>query len=385
MKPVEYYRNREQTYLKHFFLEHYLDRVAHVIGFSHSEFVYVDGFSGPWKSHDEKFEDTSFIIAIEKLKYVRDNLAKHGKYPRIRCLFIERDATAFEALDDAIRDVKDLDVNAMRGKFEEIVPDILRFVGRSFSLVFIDPTGWTGFGMRAIEPLLQHNPGEVLINFMYDHINRFLTHPSPDVESSVDELFGDAGWREDLGSRADRERVIVDAYRESLRSAGRFRHVTSTRILKPITDRAYFHLFYGTRHTKGLLEFRNVEKKFAAEQERVRSDAKQRHRVEHTGQRELLFGSAEVSGSQFQKERDLRVQDADDALRRELSSRPRIKYDDVLAVLLESPLVWESDIKKLIADMCRNGELVVEGLMPREKTVKWSHGHFLLFRSSPRR
>ena len=34
MKPVEYYRGREQTYLKHFFLERYLERVAYVIGYS---------------------------------------------------------------------------------------------------------------------------------------------------------------------------------------------------------------------------------------------------------------------------------------------------------------------------------------------------------------
>jgi len=49
MKSVGYYRGREQTYLKHFFLERYLERVAYVIGYSQPQFVYVDGFSGPWK------------------------------------------------------------------------------------------------------------------------------------------------------------------------------------------------------------------------------------------------------------------------------------------------------------------------------------------------
>jgi hypothetical protein len=47
VKPVEYYKDREQTYLKHFFLERYLETVAYHIGFSQSEFVYVDCFSGP--------------------------------------------------------------------------------------------------------------------------------------------------------------------------------------------------------------------------------------------------------------------------------------------------------------------------------------------------
>lgn len=37
--------------------------------------------------------------------------------------------------------------------------------------------------------------------------------------------------------------------------------MTSTRILMPAADRTYFHLVYGTRHVKGLVEFRKVEEK----------------------------------------------------------------------------------------------------------------------------
>jgi hypothetical protein len=52
VKPAEHYRGREQTYLKHFFLERYLERVAYKVGSFAPEFVYVDGFSGPWKTED---------------------------------------------------------------------------------------------------------------------------------------------------------------------------------------------------------------------------------------------------------------------------------------------------------------------------------------------
>lgn len=196
-------------------------------------------------------------------------------------------------------------------------------------------------------------------------------------------MFGRDVWREALDSR-DRESAVVDAYRESLRAAGFFRHVTSTRILKPNAERAYFHLVYGTRHLKGLLEFRSVEKRFADEQERVRSEAKQRNRIETSGQQEL-FGSAEGSGSHLQQEWNLRIQAANDALRMELSRQRRIKYDDVLATLLERPLVWESDVKTLIDTMQRNGELKVEGLKPRERTPKLGGGHILVPSATLRR
>ncbi len=68
MKSPESYRGREQTYIKHFFLEKYLERVAWNIFSFRDEFVYVDGFSGPWKSEDETFEDTSFVIALKQLR-----------------------------------------------------------------------------------------------------------------------------------------------------------------------------------------------------------------------------------------------------------------------------------------------------------------------------
>ena len=38
MKPVEYYKDREQTYVKHFFIERYLETVAYHIGFWNTEF-----------------------------------------------------------------------------------------------------------------------------------------------------------------------------------------------------------------------------------------------------------------------------------------------------------------------------------------------------------
>ena len=60
MKPADHYRGREQTYLKHFFLERYLERVAYKVGSFAPEFVYVDGFSGPWKTEDPGYEDSSF-------------------------------------------------------------------------------------------------------------------------------------------------------------------------------------------------------------------------------------------------------------------------------------------------------------------------------------
>lgn len=105
MKSPEYYKGREQTYLKHFFLERYLERVAYNIGSFANEFVYVDGFSGPWKSENEALDDTSFMIAIQKLRQVREGLAKVGRTPKIRCMFVEKESGPYRALEAAVRNV----------------------------------------------------------------------------------------------------------------------------------------------------------------------------------------------------------------------------------------------------------------------------------------
>src|SRR5215475_5477167 len=144
MKSIDYYRNREQTYLKHFFLERYLERVGFNICSFRDDFVYVDGFSGPWKSRDEQFEDTSFMIAIKELRKVREGVARLGKRPpSIRCVFVEKGPKDFNELKDAIRGITDIEITPIPGEFEEVIPQIGKAIRQSFSLVFIDPTGWT--------------------------------------------------------------------------------------------------------------------------------------------------------------------------------------------------------------------------------------------------
>jgi three-Cys-motif partner protein len=121
VKSPEYYKGREQTYLKHFFLERYLERVTYNIGSFANEFVYVDGFSGPWKSEDEALDDTSFMIAIKKLREVREGLAKVGRTPKIRCMFIEREAGPYRALEAAVRSITDIQIETLNGEFEHSI------------------------------------------------------------------------------------------------------------------------------------------------------------------------------------------------------------------------------------------------------------------------
>ncbi len=368
MKPIEYYKDREQTYLKHFFLERYLETVAYHIGFSQSEFVYVDCFSGPWRAKDEELGDTSIRIALNRLNSVRSGLSLRGKHPTIRAIFVEKSKTAFTTLQQVLQEHSgEIKTTALQGTFEENIGRILEQAGPKFTFFFVDPTGWTGFAMDNLRPILRRAKGEVMINFMYDPINRFLNFQSAANEKSLDRCFGTRDWRL-VRDKPDRESTLVDLYVEQVRATGGFDYATSLRILKPIQDRAYFHLVYATRNPKGIEEFRDVEKKVVTEQEAVRKDAQRERREHRSGQTEMDFGSGVMSPG-LQDEREQQLRKADERLISLLQKGP-VLYEVLKPRVLELRLVWSSDLNESLVKGHRSGLFLIEGLRPRERTPK---------------
>jgi three-Cys-motif partner protein len=379
LKPPEFYSGREQTYLKHYFLENYLERLVWNVSSFAKEFVYFDGFAGPWRSEDEDFEDTSPVIAIRKLSEVRLRLGQKGRLLKIRCIFVESDRNAFQDLQRAIRAAKDVSVETKHSSFIDALPTILPSLGNAFTLTFIDPTGWTGFPLQRLRPLLERRSGEVIVNFMFDFINRFIEAPQPKLEESLNDLFGGPGWKV-LLEREDREAAILDFYRERLRTSGNLRYVTATRIRKPQHDRAYFHLVYATGHPKGLVEFRRVEQSAAEEDEKGRLHRQQLERTRKTGTGELFTVEQTMESGlrSYAAEREARLAEARALLRALLRTRVSAPWDDVLPALLEIPLVWDEDVKALVQSEQTAGRLKLEGLAPKERVPKLKKGHRLL-------
>ncbi len=388
MNPPEYYKGNEQTYLKHFFLERYLETVAFHIGYTYREFVYVDCFSGPWKAADEQLADTSIRIALDKLNYVRDGLAAQKRNANIRAIFVEKDPMAFRALETTLSlHGGAVETMALSGTFEENILTILKAVGTTFAFFFIDPKGWTGFAMDSITPVLRHQPGEVMVNFMYDFINRFINFPEPTNEQSLDRFFGTTRWR-DIRNASDRETASLDCYQDQLRSAGSYPYVTSTRILKPHSDRAYFHLVYATRNPKGIIKFRDVEKQTVTEQDVIRTTAQREHREAKTGQTELAFAPTTDLSNVIQEERTRRLQEAQNRLFSILRQGP-IRYEQLQPRILEIPLVWNTDLNKILMAEHHGGRLRIDGLatkqrvpqagntvhLPHQKTLKRQVSH----------
>ena len=174
-------------------------------------------------------------------------------------------------------DVDDAEVETRNAILEESVDAILDFVRRdgrqTFPFIFIDPTGWTGFAMDTIAPLLSVKPGEVLINLMTKDVRRFIESPEQQTQASFDRLFGRPGVKERVAGLQglDRDDAVVDEYQSSVRQFGGFRYVCSAIVLHSERNRTHFHLIYATRHRKGVEVFKEAERKAMEVQEAARA------------------------------------------------------------------------------------------------------------------
>src|SRR5690606_5328966 len=109
-----------------------------------------------------------------------------------RCIFLEKDPEAFRQLDAFAKEQTDVEVLALNRGFEEAVPDLVRAIDSQrrgyFPFILIDPTGWKGFSMDVIAPLIRIQPCEVLINFMTSFIHRFIADEREGLEASFRKL-----------------------------------------------------------------------------------------------------------------------------------------------------------------------------------------------------
>jgi three-Cys-motif partner protein len=139
MVSLEDYVGREQSYVKHVFLESYLEVLVHKTASTYPHIVYVDGFAGPWQSANEKFEDTSFGIALNALRRAKAS----WKDVRMSTFLVERDTSAYQQLARIPQQYPDVTVNTYNDDFLAVLPTILRDIPPdAFAFFLIDPKGW---------------------------------------------------------------------------------------------------------------------------------------------------------------------------------------------------------------------------------------------------
>lgn len=355
------YDDRLQTKAKHLILKSYLQELAYKV-LNFTDLTYVDGFSGPWKTESEDFADSSFMIAIKALQRAQADMLARGKNHKIKLFLSERNPKAYAKLHAAVepfnRPAEGFEIKTYGGEFEDAVPEIQQYIGTSLPLIFIDPTGWTGFGFDKIRTLFQRPMVEVLVNFMYSFAERFVPDTRPETVASWDAILGGAGWRERLDPNLPPGLASEKLFRETLQASGNFRYVVSTRIDRSTEDRPHFFLVYGTKHQAGLKAFRETEYKGLKAHVRNRADAKDKKRMDKTGTQDMFAGSsADNQEAAFDAIVEENKRRAAEDLLATLELRGPIPFVDVVAGLLQAYMIRETDVKDICVDLANAGKV----------------------------
>ena len=297
---------------------------------------------------------------------------------RLRCFFLEKTPSAYKRLKHFTDQIDDVEIETKNKELKNAIQDILGFAheggSNSFPFIFIDPTGWSGFEMKTITPLLQLNPAEVLINFMTEHIRRFIESPQKQTQESFVKLFGSAEFKDKLTGleEKDREDALVIAYSGNVKRVGSFEYTSSAIVLHPKKDRTHFHLIYATRDPKGIEVFKDAEKKAMPVMEQTRDEVQKRGREERTGQTELAFSSMATQdpSAYFRSLRERYMTRATAVVLDLLQSKKSVSYDKAWAEAMTFPLIWESDLKGWLGDWKNMGRLEFSGMKEMQRVPK---------------
>jgi len=374
------YFGREQSLVKHIILENYLKRFAIIVGQFWDQITYIDCFSGPWNARSSELKDASFAIALKELRSARDVIrARFNRELKIQCLFLEKDKVAFEILDQFTKKENTEHnglLKAINEEFEYAIPQVLDFFNsgdrRSFAFLFIDPTGWTGFSMPVIQPLIKLKSAEVLVNFMTSFIVRFIKTENPTLEDGFQKLFGTAKFKARLSGLTGRdlEDALVFAYAERLAEVGDLKHFAVTIVPHPEKDRTHFHLIYATRNLRGIEVFKNAEGKAVKGIDQLRTNAKQRRKESMTNQPDLFNGESLPETDYITSLKVRYASMARNASLEFLRQHREVKYDDLFSIAMKYPMVQEPDLRNWIADIAS-----IDGLAAGERVPKIGKAH----------
>lgn len=254
------------TQAKHEILRRYLGAWVPILVHQCGRARIIDGFAGPGEYEGGTIG--SPLIALQTLlTHPAQKVQEAIRKGNIELIFIEEDPRRSNHLRQLLTQQK-LTVPKLRpriitGTFLQEMEKLLTIMEREYTIgmptptfVFIDPFGYSHAPLNIIKRIMSLPMCEVLINFMYDEINRFLGDPIK--QQHFDRLFGTGEWREIAQQCIDpdeRRRRLHDLYRHQLLTAGNAHYVRSFRMRNKHNATDYF-LFFGTNSIRGLEEMK---------------------------------------------------------------------------------------------------------------------------------
>jgi len=369
MHVPEIYIGREQSYLKHQVLYEYLIgwgmKLASLGQQRQVRLCYVDAFSGPWKARGANLEDTSIAIGIKALRSASETW---GGNVKIEAFFVEKEPLAFAELERFVATQPDgIEMTARCGEFGAHIEELNTWLNKDAACIFVDPTGWKGAAMRFIAPLMNEPRRDVLVNVMFDHINRFKDDPRDFLRQQMRDFFGLAD--SNLPEMLDEE-DLFKLYRSNLKELCGVKYAADLAIPHPTDDRTKFRLVVGGSSPAVLKLFREIEAKvIGREAATVREMATLRKAEETTGQGSLFVVPPAVDRS-YMKLHEKGLKEAPKAFLQELHECRPVRFIDVWPKVLEANHITKVELARIAWNLYRVGNIKITNLKAGQRTVK---------------
>ncbi len=253
----------QHTLAKHDLLRGYLQAWFPILALGkNSRVVFIDGFAGPGVYKDG--QPGSPIIALQ-------TLVEHSSFSKLRnthfeFIFIEERDDRFSSLEAELRRFwnqypagkpRNINIALHNSSFVSVAKELITTTPfhQYPVLAFIDPFGWSGVPMDTISAFLPSRQSEVLFNFAFDSVNRFVDDRRPEISHHFPKLFGTdtKNLREARTLRGDeRKNYLHNLYLSQLKKKGGFIYTRSFEMIDNKRGRTAYYLMFGTRHHKGL-------------------------------------------------------------------------------------------------------------------------------------
>lgn len=253
-KPYFSWEYEEQTKIKHKVLGAYSKVWVSKVGLL-NDTAFVDCHAG-CGSYIDELNNESFGSSVIVKNAAKELENKRNKETKIVCC--EKDKDVYNNLLSVLKYNNYDKFYIYNDDFENVLLDnqFKHIINYNSTLFFVDPSGFN-FNINSLKNMMSHKGSEILINFMFDFINRFITNS--ELESTYNKYFGCDDWKEASKlNGSEREEFLVKLYKIRLKEVTKSKFVFFYRLYYPNKKQTYYYLIHCTNHIDGITCMKDI-------------------------------------------------------------------------------------------------------------------------------
>ena len=349
-KPFFGWKYEEQTIIKHRVFKEYWRIWVSKLG-SNSDTLLFDCHAGcgVYINEDKSLSYGSSIIADEIAREINSKPNRSHKNYVCTC---DIDKDNLDNLEQAWWDCGcSKYFMPKHAYYNDVLQDnkAISFYRSHPTLFFIDPFGYYNTPMKGMANLLKGFGHEIIINFMFDFLNRGRSVSAVD-EKQLTDFFGCDDWKKARDkSGEERELFLVGLYRDKLKEITSAKFVFPYKLSYPDKNQTYYYLIHATNSIEGITHMKD-------------SFARINHgRVEYLGK----------------KQNDFTIFDLDSYKSSEIAQQcfeqfagKTITFNDLWEQIVESVPFIKKDLQNAVADFEGKGLLRVQRISSKRGSYR---------------